>query len=314
FAQLRLEAPLVARGGDRFVVRFYSPVTTIGGGRVLHPWAAKRVREEDAALLREMSAEEPAGRLRAVVAASRWEGVAASEAAVLTGLAPQAVVSAGLALRGDGAIEEVGSRWFSSAILAAAEAHILESFGEHHKRQPAAPGIPLEALRAAVPGSRTGALAQAVLARLDAAGRIVVRGGVAALADFTPALDSRAAAVSDRVLERLRTAGLAPPDVKELSREFGEDVLKVLKFLAQGGTVIPVTPNLYYDRAALAEARARIESFLATRALATPGDLKNILGVTRKHLIPILEWLDRQGITVRTPEGRKLRTREPSSR
>lgn len=314
-ARLRLEAPLVARGGDRFVVRFYSPVTTIGGGRVLNPWAARRLREDDLSLLRRLSSEEPTTRVHATVALARWQGITAREAAVLTGLSPRMVEEATVAIRSDLRIEEIADRWYSSPILAETEARLLDSIRQHHARDPARAGIPLEALRAAIPAPRASGLAQSVLTRLEATGQVVVRGGVAALSDFRPALDTRRAALRDKVVERLRSAGLAPPDVKELSREFGEDdVVPVLKFLAQEGALVPVTASLYFEPAALSEAQARVEAFLATRPLATPGDLKSVLGVTRKHLIPILEWMDRQGVTARTPEGRRLRARETPSR
>lgn len=315
-AQLRLEAPLVARGGDPFVLRFYSPVTTIGGGRVLYPWARRRgtVRAEEAAVLRGLEAAAPEARLAALVDLARWNGVAPQEAAVAAGLRPAAALAALETLAAAGRIAEAAGRWFSADRLVEAERRLVGAVDAFHETHPAERGIPLESLRAEVPGRCGPGLAQTVLRRLEDAGRILLREGVAARAGFAPGLDPERAALGERVAERLRDAGLAPPDAAELARELGANVLPILKFLARQGRAVAVTPDLYFDPEALDAARRRVEGFLAEHAPAGPSDLKSALGVSRKYLIPILEWLDREGITLRTSEGRKLRAGTSVSR
>lgn len=313
-AQLRLERPLVARSGDRFVLRFYSPVSTIGGGRVLDPAPRRRARvdAEEARLLRSLAAASPAARLQGLARLAGLEGVGSDEATWRVGLTPDEARAARAELVAAGGLQELAGRAYDPKVPDAVEARLLAAVQAHHEADPTTPGIPLESLRAAGAGRHAHAPADAVLQRLVADGRIEQRGAVAARPDFAPTLDPRRAALGDRIAARLRAAGLSPPDVGELAGELGKDVLPVLKFLAREGVLVPVSPDLYFDADTLAAARGRVEAFLRDREPAGPGDLKAVLDISRKYLIPILEWLDREGVTRRTAEGRQLRTGVPS--
>ncbi len=308
--QLRLEGPVVARAGDRFVVRFYSPVTTIGGGVVLDPWARRRGRLSEAvrAQLQDLAAARGTERVRLAISAGN-EGAAADELAVRSGESPSAVGRQLQELADEGAIRQVRDRWFSEEALDAARRSLLDMLASGHARDAGARGLSLESLRSAA--GRPADLVDAALADLAHQGHVRIEGSLAALAEHVPQLDAARQATADAASRRIKEAGLTPPTVKELAAELAirdDELLPSLKFLAERGELVPVTADLYLDPDAVSEAKDRVRAVLSGGGQASPSQLREALGVSRKYLIPLLEYLDASGFTRRTPDGRVLRS------
>ena len=151
-----------------------------------------------------------------------------------------------------------------------------------------------------------GWLTDAVLDRLTRSSEILVEEGIARAPGFQPKLNGGEALV-ERVIARLELAQLAPPSNEELARELGvAEVNSALRLAAQSGRVEAVERDRYFVRSALERFTAELRE--AGRAGSiTPAHLRDRLGLTRKYVIPLLEWADRQGITVRVGEGRRLK-------
>jgi selenocysteine-specific elongation factor len=293
-ARLRLEVPLAVRGGDRFVLRSYSPVTTIGGGIVLDPDPPAR-----AVWLPELGDRDPRRRLSALIARRAW-GAPGGLLPVLTGLPPAASEALAGAVRD---LQRVGDHWLRRGVLARARERGLEALSAYHQRMPAEQGMPLETFRRSlgVPDW----LAQAAVDALSAAGRIEVWQSHARLAGFTPRIDGGEQEL-ERVLAIVRRAGLAPPSVAELERETGRrDVAAVLRLAAARGQVEAVERDRYYDGDALRLFAETVRE-VGRGGEIHPAALRERLGISRKYLIPLLEWADGRGITVRSGEGRRL--------
>jgi selenocysteine-specific elongation factor len=310
FVQLRLEEPVVARAGDRFVVRFYSPVTTIGGGVVLDPWARRRGRA--GLLVADRQAGDDARR-RLSMSLQERTGATAAELAVLSGLAPAAVSDELDRLRAEGAVREVAGQWYSAGAIQAARDALLEALSSAHAAESGRRGVSLEALRS---GSAAAApVVNAALADLEGDGLIRISGSVAALADHVPRLSPEQEALAAAALSQIRAAGLMPPTVKELSASLaarGDELVHVLRFMAEDKDLVAVTADLYYESRAISEVKRRVKTALGEGKSATPAELREVLGVSRKYLIPLLEYLDGAGFTQRTESGRVLREARPS--
>ncbi len=307
--QFRLEQPVVARAGDRYVIRFYSPVTTVGGGVVVQPWARRRGRMSEDAIQRLQSVAESDGKDRLVrVVGGSPEGASEAELAILVG-APAADLSGDLAeLAADGSLREIGGRWYEAAAVGEARQALSAEISASHARSADAPGVSLESLRSAVGAPPE--LINAVLSDLLKDGTIRIEGSVAALSDHVPRLSEEQEAVAESALARIAEAGLAPPSVKELAAQAGvpaDRLLVVLKFLQGEGVLVAVTPDLYYASGAIKEVKQRVKATLGRGQAATPSELRGALGVSRKYLIPLLEYLDAEGFTRRSGEGRVLR-------
>ena len=308
-ARLVLETPLVARGGDRFVLRSFSPVTTIGGGVVLDPFPPQRSRLRRRRIAPD---ETPAERLEALVVEAGLAGVATETLAVRLGVAPRRVTTV-IAEVGDGLLV-LGEMLVASAAVTAEAARLAEVLRRHHREHPLDPGMSLQALRASVGSGAVGASApppigvvDAVLAQGVRARKLEIVESVARLPGWRPAFDARASGARDQVARRVAEAKWQVPTVAELERELpNAPVRAVLAHLAREGVVEQMDQERYAAAAALAEFRAALEATLTELRSATPAQLRDRLGLTRKYLIPLLEWADRRGVTRRTGDVRVL--------
>ena len=306
WAQLRLEEPLLARARDRLILRSYSPVTTLGGGQVAEPLPAKR-RGLDAGTEARLTAildGEAAEAVRAVVELAGWNGASVAALPVLAG-------------RGVDAIEEsltadapplAGGSIFDPAIAAEAERLLLGALEAEQTREPLRPSVPLELLRMALPPWAHPALPGLALARLQERGAVELAAGGARSPEHRPRLDAGQAAACERILEVFREAGLAPPGVEELPAELSgrRDLWPLLKHLEASGALRPVADGLYMDAGVLDRMERHVSERLGGRRDLTPADFREVLPVSRKHLIPLLNHLDGVGVTVRSGDRRHV--------
>jgi selenocysteine-specific elongation factor len=295
-ARLVLERPVVARGEDRFVVRSYSPVTTIGGGRVLDPDPRRRRATWPPTLI----GESPAERLAALIE-RRPGGLPAAVLPILLGRPP---AEAEVTARTSHGLTLVGDRWVRTATVRELGARALEALKAYHRAHPSERGMPLETLRH---GLRAAApLVDQALADAAAAGRVRLRDGLAVQSGFVPRVAGGDAEI-DRLVRILEEADLAPPSLAELARQTGrQDVGAILRLAAQAGRVEAVERERYYARPAL-ERFAGALADIGRDSLIGPAAIRDRLGISRKFMIPLLEWADAKGITERVGDQRRLR-------
>lgn len=307
--QLRLEAPAVARAGDRFVIRSYSPVTTIGGGVVLEPVAPRRtgVADEDARLLAALEGSTPEKAVEALLTRAGEGGVQVHALPIAVGVPPADVE---VALEALGAVRVRGRAFLASAMEAARE-RVLDAVDQHHRRSPLQFGLEPETLRRGVagPGAATD-LVDTVLDELLEAGTLTTRRGRIARRDFSPELSPEDQELRARIEAALAGAGVAAPRLDELEAELEVGPIgEIMELLDAEGRVVRLEPDLYLDRAALEGAVHAVQNRLAGRSDLSPGDFRDVLDVSRRHLIPLLEHLDRAGITARGAGGRAVMER-----
>ncbi|HKV50265.1 MAG TPA: selenocysteine-specific translation elongation factor [Gemmatimonadaceae bacterium] len=301
-ARVVLDAPIVARAGDRFVLRSASPLATIGGGVVADPAPVQRRPRpwtSDAAT--------PALRLAQVLDHAGPLGVSIASLPVRVGAHPdhvaQLVAAASQARR-------VGDVLYAGAVVSALEARFLSLVNEHHAALPLDPGAPLQSVR-----SRTTAnagLADLIVDTLVREQRVQVAGGLVMRQGWSPTLDQRAKATLDGIARALDQADREPPSVDELQQQFGSDTIAVLKMLERQSRAVQVAPDRYYAAQALGRMESALRSAMADGQEKSPSELREVLGVSRKYLIPLLEYADRTGLTLRRASGRVIGSRTPT--
>jgi selenocysteine-specific elongation factor len=295
-ARLALEKPLVARAEDRFVLRSFSPITTIGGGRVLDPFPPRRRGLWPDGL----ASRDPGARFRSALA-RRPEGIPANTLPLLLGL-PHA--AAAEVARAEPTARALGELWVTKETVEAVGTGALALLRDYHRQHISDPGMPLETLRHSL---RAGdAVVEAALNDFSRAGRLRRIDGVVALAGFAPRVAGGDVEI-ERVVRILLDAHLRPPSVEELARSTGRrDLPELLRLAAARGQVEAVERDRYYAREALDQFTSVLVD-LGGRGEIVPAEIRDRLGITRKYLIPLLEWADGKGITVRVGEGRRLR-------
>ena len=318
--QLRLETPLTAVRGDRFIIRRYSPVITIGGGTILDALPPKRSPRSPAARERVLALDR-ATDARAAAAFVDEAGVRGlSEGRLRTRLGVRAPDAARVLreLRERGEIEAVGDGAPASAAgrvllspssLRAVQERMTSLLTAWETENRLRAGMPVEQLR-----EQTGvppAVADGALARLASAGAVELTRHTVSTAGRQIQLSDSEQRALDGLAGLLDEGGFTPPTLGEAAEELGvspELVDALRRLLLREGRAVDVSPDLYFDAARLAGLRQAV----AERATVNPeidvGWFKRNFGLSRKHAIPLLEWLDRERVTVRVGNLRKIRT------
>lgn len=309
WVQLRLEEPMVARAGDAVVLRSYSPVTTIGGGTVVEPDPPKRKRLDrgDREHLQALLATDAEAGLGAVLALAGWAGVAVGRLPVLVGAGPDALQAALEAMAARSGLV-ARDRAFGPAVVEMGEERVLGALRQGHEEAPLRPAVALDRLRRALPAWSAHGLADALIDGLRARGALELAHGGARLAGFEPALTEDQAAARDALEDLYREADLAPPFRDELPDELAErpDVDELIRLLEGAGRLRTVADGLYYHVDVLARTADAVREALGGRADLGPADFRSVLDVSRRHLMPLLSWLDGEGVTVRRGPVREV--------
>ncbi len=301
--RFRLRDPLLLLPGDRFIIRMFSPVVTIGGGVVLDIAAPARIRRGDlAARLAKLEQATPAGRIALLVAESA-HGMSAADLVARTGyLASElraAAVPAGCAYFNEPHDWLLTKSWIEERLE-----RLRTLLAEYHRKNPLQPGWPKEDLRSTEFPGAPGFLLDALLAR---AKDIAADGEVVRLASHRVALkqdEEQAAARLDGIFS---AAGLAVPPVSEALAKSGIESARaraLLHILLKNRKLIRVSEELVYHASAIETLRQTLAARKGARF--TVAEFKDWTGISRKYAIPLLEFLDRERVTRREGDQRVI--------
>ena len=309
WVQLRLEEPLVARTGDRLVIRTYSPVTTMGGGIVAEPTPPKRnrltkVQRSELDQLVDGSVQE---RSSAAVALAGWAGVTQARLPVVTGATPAECAAAVESMLSEGALR-AGTLLVSAAVRQEAEQRVLAALDAGHVEDSLRVSVPLSRIRAGLPDWAPTELADPIIDALCDAGKLERADGGVRRAGFRPELTPDQEAASARLYDVLSSEGLGAPLVDELPDDLTgrSDFWPLVRHLESTGRVKLVADGLYIASDEIDAAVERIRAALGGRDELGPADFRAVLPVSRKHLIPLLNYFDGAGVTLRQDQGRSV--------
>lgn len=304
-AELFLRAPTVAYPGTAFVVRRLSPKNLLGGGRIESGAAAE-------------AASEPEGHTpneAAILAALQKHGASTltpAEVAREANLRESAVEEALSALAARGEVLRV-LRPVAYVAAGAANALLeraLVQLGQVHRNEPWAMGMTSLALARALNVNET--LLLRVLGALAEDGRIAHRAGYFAAPDFAPKLTAEQQAFFEGVVPVEAANPFVPAPLNGVvaavkqSRIVG--IAKAFDTLLAKGMLIKVNDDVYRGTQ-IAQIHARVETFLRSNGQMTMAQFRDVIGTSRKYAVPLLEWFDARGITVRSGDYRMLRSK-----
>ena len=198
----------------------------------------------------------------------------------------------------------VESHWLDADRWQALLASAVEAVAAFHRDNPARSGMPRQAVATLLrlPG-RTGRAAVDVMV---ARGALEARGaGAVAVPGHAPELTEAQKAALNRVLQRLADQPLSPPRTSELAA-IGLDAA-VRRYIEEQGLAIPVAPDMLMLPSAVDEARDKVHALLETRGSVTVAEARDVLGSSRKTMVPLLEYFDAAGLTLRDGDLRRLR-------
>ncbi len=314
-AQIRFDSPVVGVKDDSFVLRSYSPVRTIGGGKILNPIPKKhkRFNPEITKALKTLADSKQDEIISSQVDASGYLGVCFADLKIMTNLPDKQLQHeiAGL-LNGKTLVQadKESRTYIHQNTLEKLNKEVLNHLETYHQNNPLKGGMPKEELKSKFPQAMGAKIFNMLLVRMTKSKKIVPEEDYVRLTDHKVSLGGSQADIRQEIIDTYQNAGLAPPYFKNLSKTLDVDektAKDVLLFLVDQGTIVKVKEELYFHKDVLADLKEKLVDFLLKNEEISTPQIKEMTGVSRKYVIPLIEYFDAKKITIRIGDIRKLR-------
>ena len=320
FAQLVLDSPLAAIAGDRFVVRGYSTVTTIGGGVIVDPLPVKHKRFAEGILeeFRHLSGMVEMRKAAVIMARAGIGGITESRLVVRTGIRRselRRLLERMFSAKEAVLIDREETRVLSGSVYRGLQEEIIGVLNGYHHDFPLKEGLSREELRTTLDrgdGVDPKVFGMA-LRDLEKKGEIIAEKEMTRLTGHRVQLKGEMGDLREKIDSLYREGSLAPPTVKEVLERFPDrkkEIVNLIQVMTREGDLLRISEELNFHRDALARLREDYRQFLIKEGRATPASFKELTGLTRKFVIPLMEYFDMTKLTVRTGEHRILRERQ----
>ena len=301
FCQLRLQEPVVAQAGDRYVIRRFSPLETLGGGVVLDPSPEKRRRRDgidDLVMFEKGSLRD---RIETKVMKSRMNGISVD---ALEGWVSAEVPEIGSAIEQlvkSGRLLRVNEMLYHQDAFSQFSRELATMVDQYHRQNPLKKGMPKEEARV-----RLKAEYRSFSMLLDMVKEVLADADIIMLKGFSAAVSDEESAKIVRLLDE---KGYQPPSTDELSEMISikpKQLLDMLKLMHKNGTVVKISETFFISRQTYENMIATLKAHFAKKDSMSVAEFRDLLGTTRKYALPLLEYLDASKVTLRVDDVRKL--------
>ncbi|MFP6599321.1 MAG: selenocysteine-specific translation elongation factor [Deltaproteobacteria bacterium] len=313
-AQLRLRRPTVVLPGQRFVLRDESAQRTIGGGMVLLPHVSRRRSAGDEDLLATLATGMSHQRIGAALGLCRGLGMPGDRLALIARTTAEEIhalvesgVVIGLPSGPDPVLLSRADRY------AACVSDLLDTVAGFHRSNSSAPGIESERLRSSLAGRDWELDDTAMRLLIDGLvdrERLIKKSGRLAHPDHRSSLGEGDEEIATQVLGEVREGSASPPSCKNLADLVSVDLRKlneIVSVLVERGAVIRVSPELVFSSEAVSQIESRLRDHLAEHGEVTAAGFRDLISASRKYSIPLLDYFDARGLTMRSGDVRRLR-------
>ena len=309
--QIRLESPVVCLSGDRFIIRQYSPMITIGGGEVLDPYALRHKKREANAIVKGLEAFKKENLEEKVLyffkkeksekAAKDLEGWINASVEDL-----KAVVAS---LASKGMIINIGQGlYLYKGVLEGINEKVFLELSSFHKKNPLKQGIEKEIVKGGIKNISDN-LFNFVINNLQKTGKIAVDKQLLRLSEFKIQLASGQEALKEKIISIYIKANAQPPLREELSKELKIDdrqTKDVVNLMVNGGELVRINDSMYFHKKIYDDIKARVSKFLTDKKEMTVAEFRDIINTSRKYAVPLLEHFDSMKFTRRVGDKRVL--------
>ena len=313
-AHLRLQEEVLVVAGDRFIVRQFSPVITVGGGAVLDPLARRPLAKDTGrAVFLEVLESGSHEDILAAMTERAVLGLKLEEIVARTGWLEQEIHSAVEALVAAKRVKMISAEplaLVSAKVFGEVQKLLMEKVERFQKANPLLPGIAREDLRASLGRRVKAETFRAALEELAAQKKLDVQGELVKRAGSAIALLPEEAKAKQEIEAAFASAGLTVPAVKEVLAKLTVEAKraeKLLQSLLRDKSLVRVTPELIFHQKALADLKVQLAQYKKAKGERISVPLfKELTGITRKYAIPLLEYLDRERVTRRAGDERVI--------
>lgn len=315
YIQLRLRHPVLLLPGDPFVLRSYSPQATLGGGRVLDPMPPRRRRRSDEALalLQALGEHSEPDTVRLLVSGSLLTGICFEDIVVRGGLSARRTEAVMAALLSTGEVVQMVREprlFLSRASFASLKGLLLSEVEGYLRDNPLREGLGKEELKTRLPRRSDPRFFTPLLASLEKEGKIVVDRDLVKLPGRKGTVTVDQADFQVRVEKALQRGGYEPPTIKEMCDSLHcveKMLLEHLNILAREGRAVKVKSDIFYAPEPVADIREKLMAYLRDKGEIMPPEFRELTGLSRKFMIPLLEFFDQEKMTIRVGDKRILR-------
>jgi len=304
FCQLRLQEPVTAMAGDRFVIRRLSPVETMGGGVILDPHPFRRRKRDGTDDLKVYES----GSLKDRIATKIMKtGPAGMTEKLIEGWidAQRDEIRAALnSLRKEGAVISIDNVLIHASVFDTLANGVVETVGKYHREHPLEPGMPKEVLRRRL--RMDNRMFMSFLSRVR---DVELSDDAVRLKGFRVALSGADEKVKDKIVALLDDGGFRPPLKEDMAAELSrnpKEIGDILKILVQEGRVTRINDSVYLVKERADELLSKVREFFQRKEEMAVSEFRDLLGTSRKYALPFLEYLDSNRVTIRVGEVRKL--------
>jgi selenocysteine-specific elongation factor len=314
-AQFRLDAPVTVVKDDRFVIRSYSPIKTTGGGQILNPVPRKHKRFKEP-LVTEIKglAESPAREIITYhVKKSGIIGVCFSELRLMTNLSENDLKHHLQHLLSQRSIVQVDRQhriFIHRSVFDGLRQKAIKILESHHKDHPLKTGISRQELMSRVAPSLSSKLFSLLVQDLTKSNTVIQEKEVIRLSGHKVALETDQKDFRYRIEQIYLQSGLQPPYFRDLVASLGQNLAhtrEILMHMLEQGTLVKVKEDLYFHTSVIDNLKNRLVSYLKTNGKITTPQFKEMTGVSRKYMIPLIEYFDSTKVTIRVEDIRRLR-------
>jgi selenocysteine-specific elongation factor len=306
FARLKLPEAALLLPGDRFIIRQFSPVVTIGGGVVLDPAPVPRVPRHDV-FLKILAAGDPEPMLKARIARRGHGGISVPRLIAETGWTRSSVETRLAQAVKEGRVLRIADLFVDAPAMVRLQQLVVSSVEGFHRKNSLVGGIPREALREQVRASAE--VFKAVLDLLIREKKIEVAGDLVRLPGHGVVMKDEEAESKKKIEDAFAGAGLKVPALHEVLAGLKVDkarAQKIVTLLLRDKVLVKVSDELVFHRTALEELRRLVAAQKAKSPKMDVATFKELTGVSRKYAIPLLEYLDRERVTRRVGDAREI--------
>jgi selenocysteine-specific elongation factor len=314
-AQLRLDSPMALIKDDRFVIRSYSPIRTIGGGHIINPIPQKHKRFKDEIIegLLTLSEQSVEGIITLHASHAGYNGVSFADLRLMTNLPEKKLHQHLQTLLSQRALVQVDKEnriYVHHETFSHLQQEAHRHLSAYHHKFPLKGGMPKEELKSKYPSILTGKIFNLIILQMIKGKELIQEEDTVRLASHKVSLAVGQQDIQDKILNTYHDSKLQPPYFKEITKTLGlepSQAKDVLMLIVEKGDIIKVKEDLYYHKKPLQKLQQQLIDYLKANGEITTPQFKEMTGASRKFVIPLIEYFDSQKITIRIGDIRKLR-------
>ena len=314
FCQVALAEPLLALRNDHFIVRDETARKTLAGGIIIHPWARKHKRREPdlQSRLKSLHAGDVPHLIESFINESDDFALPIESVHQFLNLKEDTVRAHVDKMNTLRAFNAEGESVFTTDTKwTRLKDRILATLSEFHKTHPLVPGMDMEVLRGTLPYALSPKLFRTIVDALLADKIIAKEESLLRTAQHRVQLGTQEKSLMDKIKKILGEQPVSPPELKEIEKRLGvgrNKLTEVIRLLERDGSVIRVSTDLYYLSSTVDQVRSLLKKYLSEKGEISAASFRDLINSSRKYTIPLLEYFDREGVTLRIGDVRRLKS------